>query len=634
MKLTCQRAIGVCLIIFSLTENSQSKNSKDSSGKPSGNLKAYKDIITSKAVSDGGLFWVHKIDEKYYIEIPDSLFGREILVVNRISKAAADMRMGGFFGYAGDQIGQNVIRFERGPNNKVFIRAISFAEYSKDSTSPMFTAVRNSNVQPIVYSFDIKALGKEGDGAVVDITDLVNGDNDVLYFTGGFKSALRLGGLQSDKSYIVAVKSYPINLEVKTVKTYSRSYGGNMTMELNSSLVLLPKIPMKGRYFDPRVGFFNVGYIDYDENPQGIKRISLIKRWRLEPKDEDIEKYKRGELVEPKKQIVFYIDPATPVKWIPYLIQGVNDWQKTFEKAGFKNAIVAKKAPTKEEDSTWSLDDATNSAIVYKPSDIANASGPSISDPRSGEILESHINWYHNIMELLHNWYFVQASAVDPMARTMQFDDELMGQLIRFVSSHEVGHTLGLRHNFGASSTVAVDSLRSKTFLEKYGHSPSIMDYARFNYVAQPEDGVTQQNLFPRIGAYDHWAIEWGYKLLPDIYEPDEEKALLNELTIAKSNNNIYWFGSEQEQNDPRAQSEDLGDNAMKAGDYGIKNLQRIVAHLPEWTKIAHEDYGSLSQMFREIQDQYQRYVGHVVKNIGECTRLKRRLNKEAPYLN
>jgi hypothetical protein len=321
--------------------------------------------------------------------------------------------------------------------------------------------------------------------------------------------------------------------------------------------------------------------------------------------------------VEPKKPIVFYIDPTTPKKWVPFLIQGVNDWQAAFEKAGFKKAIYAREAPSREEDSTWSLEDARFSAIVYKPSSVSNASGPSISDPRTGEILESHINWYHNIMELLRNWYFVQASPVDPMARTMQFSDELMGELIRVVSSHEVGHTLGLRHNFGASSTVPVDSLRSKTFLEKNGHSPSIMDYARFNYVAQPGDGISQKGLFPRIGAYDHWAIEWGYKLLPDINEPDEEKALLNELTIAKSNSNIYWFGSEQEQNDPRAQDEDLGDNAMKAGTYGIKNLQRIINHLPEWTKIAHEDYSSLSDMYREIQEQYQRYVGHVIKNIG-----------------
>ena len=595
----------------------------------SSSSRPYSSVITSKAVTKTGLFFIHKVDERYFFEVPEHILGRDLLIVARISKAAADLR-GSVLGYAGDQVNEQVIRLEKGPNNKIFLKKITYTEYSKDSTMPMYKAVVNSNIQPIAYAFDIRTVNPDTKALVIDLTEFINGDNDIFFFNSSAKSSLRIGGVQSDKSYIVQVNTYPVNTEIKTVKTYSRSgqtlsgpgggggfgsSGSTATMELNTSIVLLPEKPMQARYADERVGYFTVGYTDFDKDPQGIERINLAKRWRLEPKDEA--EYKKGKLVEPKKPIVFYIDPATPKKWVPYLIQGVNDWQAAFEKAGFKDAIYAREAPTAQEDSTWSLEDARFSAIVYKPSSVSNASGPSISDPRSGEILESHINWYHNIMELLHNWYFVQASAIDPMARTMQFNDELMGQLIRFVSSHEVGHTLGLRHNFGASSTVPVDSLRSKTFLEKNGHSPSIMDYARFNYVAQPEDGVTQQSLFPRIGAYDHWAIEWGYKLLPDIYEPDEEKALLNELTIAKSNNNIYWFGSEQEQNDPRAQSEDLGDNAMKAGNYGIKNLQRIVAHLPEWTKVAHEDYRSLSQMFREIQDQYQRYIGHVVKNIG-----------------
>ncbi|MBK6935794.1 MAG: DUF5117 domain-containing protein [Chitinophagaceae bacterium] len=437
----------------------------DTTRKPnSSGLKTYKDVITAKAISDGGMLWVHKLDDKYYFELPDSIFGREILVVNRMSKAAAGMRSGGFFGYAGDDISRNVIKFEKGPNNKIFIRSISYAEYAKDSTSPMYTAVSNSNVQPIAASFDVKSMGKDSSGAVIDVTDYVNGDNDILHFGSSTKSALRIGALQNDKSYIVSLKSFPINVEIKTVKTYGRTpvpssgsggfgggavTGGNFTVELNSSLVLLPKVPMQPRYFDPRVGFFATGYTDFDVNPQGVKSIYMIKRWRLEPKSEDVEKYKRGELVEPQKPIIFYIDPATPKKWVPYLMQGVDDWKVGFEKAGFKNAIMAKLAPTKEEDSTWSLDDARNSAIVYKPSDIANASGPSISDPRSGEIMESHINWYHNVMSILRDWYFIQTAAVDTGARKMVLDEELMGQLIRFVSSHEVGHTLGLRHNMG-----------------------------------------------------------------------------------------------------------------------------------------------------------------------------------------
>jgi len=445
----------------------------------SSGTKPYHEVITSKAITDEGLFKVHKIEDKYYFEIGDTMFGREILVVNRISKAGAGMR-NGFFGYAGDQVGQNVIRFEKGPNNKIFLRNISFAEYSKDSTSPMFTAVNKSNVQPIAAAFDLKALTKDSTGNVIDITEYIGSDNDVLFFSSQIKSGMRIGSQQSDKSYIVGVRSYPLNIEINTVKTYSRvsaptagtgpaSPGGNITIEMNSSLVLLPKVPMRPRYADPRIGYFTVGYTDFDANPQGVEAVRLIKRWRLEPKDADIEKYKRGELVEPKKPIIFYIDPATPKDWVPYLIQGVNDWQASFEKAGFKNAIIGKMAPTKEEDPEWSLEDGRYSAIVYKPSDVANASGPSISDPRSGEIMESHINWYHNVMELIHHWYFVQCAPVDPDARKMIYDNELMGQLIRFVSSHEVGHTLGLRHNYGSSSSVPVEKLRDKAWVEKNG---------------------------------------------------------------------------------------------------------------------------------------------------------------------
>lgn len=598
--------------------------------RPSTGPKPYKEVITDKAKTDEGLFKVHRVEDKWYFEIPDNLLGRDILAVNRISKAAAGMRIGGFFGYAGDQIGQNVVRFEKGPNNRVFLRTISFAEYTKDSTSPMFSAVNNSNVQPIAASFDIRAFSKDTTSSVIEVTDYINGDNDVLHFSSSLKSSLRLGAIQSDKSYIEGVKSYPINIEIKTVKTYGRmpapSIGipgsgggptGNMTVELNSSLVLLPKVPMQARYYDPRVGFFDVGYVDYDLNPQGVKNISIIKRWKLEPRDEDIEKYNKGELVEPKKPIIFYIDPATPKKWVPYLIQGVNDWQVAFEKAGFKNAIIAKLAPSRQEDSTWSLDDARNSAIVYKPSNIANASGPSISDPRSGEIMESHINWYHNVMELLRDWYFVQAAPVDAKARKMIFDDELMGQLIRFVSSHEVGHTIGLRHNYGSSSSVPVENLRNKAWVEANGHTPSIMDYARFNYVAQPEDNISQAGLFPRIGDYDKWAIEWGYRRFPEFKSPEAEKEYLNKWVIEKMKNKRLWFGTEINFDDPRSQSEQVGDDAMKGGMYGIKNLQRIVPNLMEWTKEPNEDFSNLRSLYEQVQTQFNRYMGHVTKYVG-----------------
>jgi hypothetical protein len=653
MKLSAHRLLFVFLLSgFGMVAMAQVRPGGNDTTRPSGpgtlrpatGPRPYKEVITDKAKTDEGLFKVHRVDDKWFFEIPNELLNRDILTVNRISKAAAGMRSGGFFGYAGDQISQNVIRFEKGPNNRIFLRNISFAEYTKDSTSPMFAAVNNSNVQPIAASFEIRAFAKDSAASVIDITDYISGDNEILHFNSSLKTSLRLGAIQADKSYIEGVKSFPINIEIKTVKTYGRTPapstipgvpaggpGGNMTVELNSSLVLLPKKPMQPRYFDPRVGYFAVGHTDYDANPQGVENVIMVKRWRLEPKEEDMEKYKRGELVEPKKPIIFYIDPSTPAKWVPYLMQGVDDWKMAFEKAGFKNAIMAKKAPAKEEDSTWSLDDARNSAIVYKPSDIANASGPSISDPRSGEIMESHINWYHNVMELLRDWYFVQCSPTDPKARKMVFDDELMGQLIRFVSSHEVGHTLGLRHNYGSSSSVPVENLRNKTWVEANGHTPSIMDYARFNYVAQPEDNISQAGLFPRIGDYDKWAIEWGYKLFPEYKSAEAEKAHLNKWVIEKLKDKRLWFGTETNPDDPRSQSEQVGDDAMKGSLYGIKNLQRIVPNLTEWTKEANEDYSNLRQMYDQVHNQYTRYMGHVTKYVGGIMETPKMVEESGP---
>jgi hypothetical protein len=358
----------------------------------------------------------------------------------------------------------------------------------------------------------------------------------------------------------------------------------------------------------------------------------MITRWRLEPKDEDIEKYKKGELVEPKKPIVFYIDPATPKKWVPYLIQGVNAWQKAFEKAGFKNAIYALEAPA--NDTTWSLEDARHNAIIYKASFVENASGPQVSDPRTGEILESHINWYHNVQQLLHDWYFVQASPNDPAARKMIFDDSLMGQLIRFVCTHEVGHTLGLLHNFGASSTIPVDSLRSRRYVAANGHTPSIMDYARFNYVAQPEDSIAVKDLIPRIGVYDKWAIEWGYKWLPDLKTEEEEKAYMNRWIIQKLDKDERLFFGGNPDIDSRSQAEDLGDDAIKASYYGIKNLQRVMSHLKEWTKTPNKNYSDLSRMQVAVINQYRRYLGHVLANIGGLNWTLKTVEQDGPVIS
>ena len=592
-----------------------------------GGMKAYKDVITEKAVTRKGLFTVHRVDDRWFFEIRDSILGKDILVVNRISKAPINTRSG-FFGYAGDEINQNVIRFEKGPNNKIFMRNISYSVYARDSSKPMYKSVMNSNIQPIAAAFDTKTISADSLGSVIDMTDFMGGDNDILFFAPSVKSALRLGGVQADKSYIVDIRSFPINTEIRTVKTYSRSsFGlnipgspstpapGNSTFELNTSIVLLPSRPMRPRFYDDRVAYMTTEYTDFDADPQGVKDVSMITRWRLEVKPEDIERFKKGELVEPVKPIIYYVDPSTPAKWVPYLMQGVNDWQKAFEKAGFKNAIQARLAPSPQEDSSWSLEDARYSAIVYKPSDIPNATGPHVHDPRSGEILESHINWYHNVMRLLRNWYLVQASSIDPRARRATFEDSLMGQLIRFVSSHEVGHTLGLPHNMGASNATPVEKLRDRQWLEQNGHTSSIMDYARFNYVAQPEDNISLAGIYPRIGDYDLWAVEWGYRPLLNKTE-EEEKNLLNELVKEKLRNNrlryIHLDGS-----DPRAQMEDLGDNAVKASEYGIKNLKRIVPNLPQWLVEKGENFQTLKDVYDEVLSQYNRYLGHVAMSLG-----------------
>jgi hypothetical protein len=596
----------------------------------SGDIKPYKDVITKEAKTTTGLFTVHKIKDKYYFEIADSLLDREILIVNRISKAPVS-RYKSLSGYSGDAVSENVIRFEKGNNNKIFLRTISYLEQSNDTTG-MYTSVKNSNTQPIAASFQIQAYKVDSTektkDAVIDVSAFVNTDNSIFAFDTRTKKWRGIGNLLIDRSYIDTIKSYPLNVEIKAVKTYvqtapegvppalaSQFPTDPMTFELNSSLVLLPKEPMQARFFDPRVGYFAVSYVDFDANPQGVENRAKITRWRLEPKPEDLQKYLAGELVEPQKPIIIYIDPATPKKWVPYLLQGVNDWQKAFEQAGFKNAIMGMEAPS---DSTWSLEDARHSAIVYKASDIPNASGPHVHDPRSGEIIETHINWYHNVMQLLRNWYLIQAGNVDERAQKMQFDDELMGQLIRFVSSHEVGHTLGLRHNFGSSSTIPVEKLRDKAWVEANGHTPSIMDYARFNYVAQPEDNIGEAGIFPRIGIYDKWAIEWGYRYRPEFKTPEEEIPFQNALIIEKlQSDKRYTFGTETDNNDPRNQNEDLSDDAILASNYGIKNLIRIVPQILTWTKEANKGYNNASAIYREVATQFTRYANHVAKNVA-----------------
>ncbi len=575
-------------------------------------IKKFSDLIPAKTKVNKGLFNIYQVEGKYYYEIPDSLFGREMLVVTRMVRTPAGMRS-----YGGEETNEQVWRWQR-HDKQVMLRVPSYM-IRADSTSDMYRAVKNSNLDAVLASFEIKAFNKDTTGVLIDVTDFYNGDITAIGIPDGIKKAYKISNLDNSRSYIDTIKTFPINIEARSLKTYramqspTDNTNGAITFELNTSMLLLPKTPMKPRLSDDRVGYFGQSQTDYGADDQKAEVTSYIHRWKLEPKDEAA--YERGELVEPKTPIVFYVDPATPKKWAPYIIQGINDWNAAFEAAGFKNAIIGKEAPTKKEDPSFSTEDARYSVVRYFASDVENAYGPHVADPRTGQILESHVGWYHNVMLLLRDWYFVQTGAANPEARKARFTDEQMGELVRFVSSHEIGHTLGLPHNFGASYAYPVDSLRSKTFTDKHGTAPSIMDYARFNYIAQPGDGVT--HFYPQIGEYDKWAIKWGYTWFPGKKTPKQEKELLDVWVKEKAGNPLYYFGRQGTMIDPRLQSEDLGDNAMRAGTFGIANLKRILPNIESWTYQPGENYSDLEELYTEVLTQFYRYMGHALTNIG-----------------
>lgn len=562
-----------------------------------------------------GMFTVRHIKDDWYFEVPDSLLNRLILAVTRFKAVPQGFKM-----LSGEEVNHCVIYLEQHDTKTLFLRECvqtQFAE-GKDHISQ---SLKESTVDPIIDKFTVIGRNPKTHAQLIKVTSFFLNDNQVCGFTANDKKILNINNIQKDYCYMDTIKTYPINTEVLTLRTYAVSSGkypaaqsGKITLKLNTSMVLLPKTPMRPRLADNRVGYFQNAFTIFSDNQQKTEAESLIHRYRLEPKDPV--SYAKGILTEPKHPIVYYIDPATPAKWVPYLKAGVEDWNTAFEAAGFKNAIIAKEWPN---DSTMSLDDARFSVIRYLPSEQENAYGPRIVDPRSGEIIESHICWYHNVMNLLKKWYMVQCGPLDKRARTMNFDDELMGNLIRFVSSHEVGHSLGLRHNMVASSATPVEKLRDKKWVEKNGHTVSIMDYARFNYVAQPEDNISPKGLFPRIGVYDKWAIEWGYRWHPEFKDAQEEKRSLRTLVTKKlkADSRLFYIGDEGKGNDPRSQSEDLGDDNMKADEYGIQNLKRVMRHITEWTRQPDEQYDDLNTIYNAVRAQYIRYIGHVQKNIG-----------------
>jgi hypothetical protein len=589
-------------------------------------IKPYERVITKDAKSDEGVFTIHTIKEKIYYEIPKSELMKEFLWVSQIAKTTLGV------GYGGQAAGNRVVKWER-KGNRILLRNVVY-DVVADPKLPVSRAVQAANNDTIIMSFNIEALGKD-DSAVIDVTRLFT--SEITEFSA--RTRLRARGFDPSRSFIEKTKSFPTNIEVEVSQTYTSPpdptpggggapqpppipfaagirAGTNATVVMHYSMVKLPEKPMMPRLFDQRVGYFSIRKVDYGTEEQRAAQRRYITRWRLEKKDPN------AEISEPVKPIVYYVDPATPTKWIPWIKKGIEDWQPAFEAAGFKNAIIAREAPSKAEDPYWDPEDARYSVIRYLPSEIENASGPHVNDPRTGEILESDIQYYHNVMNLTRNWYFVQVGPLDPRARKLPLPDDLMGRLVQYVIAHEVGHTLGFQHNMKASATYPAEKVRDAEWLKTMSHTPTLMDYSRFNYVAQPEDNLPFESLVPQIGPYDKWATMWGYKPIPGARTPDEEKKTLDQWAREQDSKPYLRFSTAGSRgSDPGENTEAVGDaDAMVSTSLGIKNLKRVADMLLPATAQPGEPYEDLQELYERMLGQWATELNHVTGIVGGFT--------------
>ena len=615
----------ITLLLLPTAQFAQSKKEKEKQAKlaaavtekkPETTIKEYGKIVTKEAKSDEGLFTVHKVDKKYYFEIPNKLLDKDMLLVSRLSKLPSDL--GGGYVNAGSETNEQLVIWQRF-QDKVLLKVKSYNAVA-DPSLPISISVKNNNYEPVLFAFDIVAFSTNSENTVIDVTKFYSTDVKAISgLSAAMRETYKVKAMDESRSFITALKSFPMNIEVVQDFTYNASNppvmkdAETISIQMNQSMILLPETPMQPRLADSRVGWFTMNQIDYGSNELKSDSKTFIRRWRLEPKDP--EAYARGELVEPVKPIVYYIDPATPEKLRKYIRQGIEEWQKPFETAGFKNAIIAKDPPTKEEDPDFSPEDIRYSVIRYVASTTRNAVGPSVSDPRTGEIIESDVIWYHNHLRSYRNRYLLETGAANPSARTLNTSDVEMGEMMRFVIAHEVGHALGFPHNMGASNAYEVENYRNGSFTQKNGIAASLMDYARFNYIAQPGDkGI---RFIRQMGPYDHYALNWGYRVIPNAISPEAEVATLDKWIMDKAGDLNYKFGKQSSSFDPTSQTEDIGNNSMKASSYGLKNLEFVASNLSKWTSDATNNYEDLDELYKEMLDVWSRYIGHVVTNVG-----------------